>query len=78
MIKPDGVQRGVVGNIISRFESKGYTLKAMKLTTPSKDLLEEHYWDLKDKGFFPKLMGYMSSGPVVAMVWEGKNAVKTG
>merc|ERR1719231_1272246 len=78
MIKPDGVQRGVVGNIISRFEDKGYLLKAMKLVTPSADLLSEHYKDLKEKPFFPKLMGYMSSGPVVAMVWEGKNAVKTG
>eukprot|EP00597_Dinobryon_sp_UTEXLB2267_P001285 CAMPEP_0170058938 /NCGR_PEP_ID=MMETSP0019_2-20121128/1377_1 /TAXON_ID=98059 /ORGANISM="Dinobryon sp., Strain UTEXLB2267" /LENGTH=142 /DNA_ID=CAMNT_0010264011 /DNA_START=153 /DNA_END=581 /DNA_ORIENTATION=+ len=78
MIKPDGVQRGVVGNIISRFESKGYLLKALKLTTPDQQTLEEHYKDLREKSFFPKLMKYMSSGPVVAMVWEGKNAVKTG
>eukprot|EP01038_Epipyxis_sp_PR26KG_P007299 gene7299-9944_t len=78
MIKPDGVQRRVVGEIITRFEAKGYLLKGLKLTTPSKETLEEHYRDLKEKSFFPKLMGYMSSGPVVAMVWEGKNAVKTG
>ena len=78
MIKPDGVQRGVVGNIIGRFESKGFQLKALKLVTPSKDLLEDHYKDLKEKPFFPKLLSYMLSGPVVAMVWEGKNAVKTG
>ena len=45
---------------------------------PTKDLLEEHYRDLKAKSFFPKLMSYMSSGPVVAMVWEGKNVVATG
>lgn len=78
MIKPDGVQRRVVGDIISRFEAKGYLLKALKLTTPDNQTLEEHYKDLKEKPFFPKLMKYMSSGPVVAMVWEGKNAVKTG
>eukprot|EP00601_Ochromonadales_sp_CCMP2298_P001970 CAMPEP_0173181724 /NCGR_PEP_ID=MMETSP1141-20130122/7434_1 /TAXON_ID=483371 /ORGANISM="non described non described, Strain CCMP2298" /LENGTH=142 /DNA_ID=CAMNT_0014104725 /DNA_START=84 /DNA_END=512 /DNA_ORIENTATION=- len=78
MIKPDGVQRRVVGDIIARFESKGYLLKGLKLTTPSKETLETHYQDLKGKGFFPKLMDYMGSGPVVAMVWEGKNVVKTG
>jgi len=78
MIKPDGVQRKVIGNIINRFEAKGYQLKGLKLTTPSVETLEEHYKDLKSKSFFPKLMSYMSSGPVVAMVWEGKDAVKTG
>ena len=78
MVKPDGVQRGVVGNIISRFEQKGYVLKGLKLTTPAQSTLEEHYKDLADKPFFPKLMGYMTSGPVCAMVWEGKNVVKSG
>jgi len=78
MVKPDGVQRAVVGNIITRFEQKGFKLTGLKMITPSKDLLEEHYQDLKTKGFFPKLMGYMSSGPVVAMVWEGDNVVATG
>ena len=78
MVKPDGVQRAVVGNIITRFEQKGFKLTGLKMITPSKDLLEEHYKDLKTKGFFPKLMGYMSSGPVVAMVWEGDNVVATG
>jgi nucleoside-diphosphate kinase len=73
MIKPDGVQRRVVGDIITRFENKGFTLKGLKLVTPSKELLEQHYKDLATKSFFPKLMGYMTSGPVVAMVWEGKN-----
>ena len=53
-------------------------LKRKYNNSPSKATLEEHYKDLADKPFFPKLMGYMSSGPVVAMVWEGKNAVKTG
>jgi nucleoside-diphosphate kinase len=71
MIKPDGVQRGLVGEIISRFERKGLKLIAMKMLSPSKDLLETHYEDLKDKKFFPGLINYMSSGPVVAMVYEG-------
>lgn len=68
MIKPDGVQRRLIGDIISRFESKGFMLRAMKLTKPSTDQLEEHYRDLKAKSFFPKLVRFMSSGPVVAMV----------
>lgn len=68
MIKPDGVQRRKVGDIISRFEEKGFHLRALKLTTPSKDVLAEHYQDLASKPFFPKLMAYMTSGPVVAMV----------
>ena len=77
-VKPDGVQRGLVGKIICRFEEKGFRLCAMKMTTASKDLLEMHYADLSSKPFFPKLVEFMSSGPVVAMVWEGKGAVKTG
>jgi nucleoside-diphosphate kinase len=78
MIKPDGVQRGLVGEIIARFEKKGFFLRALKLMTPSKELLEEHYADLKERPFFPDLVGYMLSGPVVGMVWEGIGAVATG
>jgi nucleoside-diphosphate kinase len=78
MIKPDGVQRGIVGEIIKRFEQKGYKLVAMKLTAPGKEHMEQHYIDLKDKKFFPGLITYMTSGPVVAMVWEGKGAVLEG
>lgn len=78
MIKPDGVQRGLIGNIIGRFERKGFKLVAMKMTSPSKSHLENHYSDLKSKSFFPGLIRYMSMGPVVAMVWEGNGAVKTG
>jgi nucleoside-diphosphate kinase len=77
-IKPDGVQRGIVGQIIARFEAKGYKLVAMKLTSPGKEHMENHYADLKEKKFFPGLIEYMTSGPVVAMVWEGKNVVKEG
>ncbi|CAK7212439.1 nucleoside diphosphate kinase Ndk1 [Sporothrix curviconia] len=77
-IKPDGVQRGLVGPIIQRFEQRGYKLAAIKLVSPSKEHLEAHYADLKDKPFFPSLISYMLSGPIVAMVWEGLDAVKTG
>ena len=72
MIKPDGVQRGLVGEIIARFEKKGYKLVAMKLVQSTKEHLEKHYADLAARPFFPGLVTYMSSGPVVAMVWEGK------
>uniref|UniRef100_A0A8C0LNP2 Nucleoside diphosphate kinase n=1 Tax=Canis lupus dingo TaxID=286419 RepID=A0A8C0LNP2_CANLU len=77
-IKPDGVQRGLVGDIVKRFEQKGFRLVAMKFLRASEDLLKEHYIDLKDRPFYPGLVKYMHSGPVVAMVWEGLNVVKTG
>jgi len=84
-VKPDGVQRGLVGKIIQRFEDKGFKWTAMKMMTASKisiihlqEHLENHYADLKGKGFFPGLIKYMGSGPVVAMVWQGQGAVKTG
>merc|ERR1712083_205730 len=78
MIKPDGVQRGLIGPIISRFETKGFKLVAMKLCSPGKEHMEQHYADLSKKPFFAGLVEYASSGPVCAMVWEGDNAVKTG
>ncbi|RKF71537.1 Nucleoside diphosphate kinase [Golovinomyces cichoracearum] len=77
-IKPDGVQRGLIGPIISRFEGRGYKLVAIKLITASREHLEKHYEDLSSKPFFPGLIQYMSSGPICAMVWEGRDAVKTG
>ncbi|RMY53477.1 hypothetical protein D0865_05240 [Hortaea werneckii] len=77
-VKPDGVQRGLVGEIIGRFERRGYKLCAIKLVTPSKEHLEKHYEDLKGKPFFPGLISYMASGPVCAMVWEGREACKVG
>jgi len=78
MIKPDGVQRGLVGQIIKRFEQKGFKLAAMKLCMPGKEMFEKHYADLSSKPFFPSLVEYAASGPVCCMVWEGDNAVKTG
>ncbi|CAM9698253.1 unnamed protein product [Discosporangium mesarthrocarpum] len=78
MIKPDGVQRGLVGTIISRFEQRGYKLVGLKLKQADEELLMQHYKDLVEKPFFPKLMTYMISGPVVCMAWEGKDVVSMG
>ncbi|GAB2269717.1 Nucleoside diphosphate kinase II, chloroplastic [Dionaea muscipula] len=75
MVKPDGVQRGLVGEIISRFENKGFKLIGLKLFQCPKELAEEHYKDLKSKPFFPKLTNYITSGPVVCMAWEGVGVV---
>jgi nucleoside-diphosphate kinase len=76
MVKPDGVQRGLVGEIISRLERKGLKIVAMKMLKIPKELAEEHYAEHKAKPFFSSLVSYITSGPVVAMVVEGKNAVK--
>ncbi|PFX23535.1 Nucleoside diphosphate kinase B [Stylophora pistillata] len=78
MVKPDGVQRGLIGEIIKRFEQKGFKLVAMKFMRANESLLKEHYADLSHLPFFPGLVKHMSNGPVVAMVWEGLNVVKTG
>ncbi|KZP24730.1 nucleoside diphosphate kinase [Athelia psychrophila] len=78
MIKPDGVQRNLVGEIIGRFEKRGFKLIALKLVQSTVEHLEKHYADLKGKAFFPGLIKYMASGPVVCMVWQGLDAVKTG
>lgn len=75
IIKPDGVQRGLVGTIIARFEQKGFKLVAMKLMQASTDLLSRHYSDLSDRPFYPGLIKYMASGPVVPMVWSGPPGV---
>merc|ERR1712032_175556 len=78
MIKPDGVQRGLIGVIMQRFEQKGFKLVAMKLAQPGKAKFEAHYADLSKKPFFAGLVDYAASGPVCCMVWEGDNAVLTG
>ncbi|PIN07533.1 Nucleoside diphosphate kinase [Handroanthus impetiginosus] len=75
MIKPDGVQRGLVGEIISRFEKKGFKLTGLKLFQCPTELAQEHYKDLQSKPFFPKLINYITSGPVVCMAWEGVGVV---
>jgi len=78
MLKPDAVQRGLMGEIIERFEARGFKLVALKFMNASADLLKTHYGDLSKKAFFPELIRYMGSGPVVPMVFEGLNAVKQG
>lgn len=76
MIKPDAVQRGFVGNIISRFERKGIKLVAMKLVSVSRELAEKHYGIHKGKPFFEPTVKYITSSPVVAMILEGNNAIE--
>merc|ERR1712024_247928 len=78
MIKPDCVQRGLSGDIIKRFEQKGFKLIAMKFMQASEEHMKKHYTDLSSKSFFAGLVKYMASGPVLAMVWEGLEVVKTG
>lgn len=76
MIKPDAVQRGLIGEIVSRFERKGIKLVAMKLVSVSKELAEKHYGIHKGKPFFEPTVKYITSSPVVAMVLEGSNAIE--
>jgi nucleoside-diphosphate kinase len=77
-IKPDGVQRGLIGKIVRRFEERGFKLVALKMCAPGRAHMEKHYADLSKKVFFKDLVDYMISGPVVCMVWEGLGAVKCG
>ena len=77
-LKPDAVQRGLVGEIISRFERKGFKLVAMKLVSTSAELLHSHYQEHEGKSFFAPLVSYMLSGPVLATVWEGRGVVTAG
>lgn len=77
-IKPDGVQRGLIAEIISRFERKGFKLVAIKIAVPSKEFAQKHYHDLKERPFFNGLCDFLSSGPVIAMVWEGEGVIKYG
>lgn len=74
-IKPDGVQRALVGEIIHRFESKGFTLVGLKFMKVSRELAEQHYGVHREKPFFSGLVDFITSGPVVAMVWEGDGVV---
>jgi nucleoside-diphosphate kinase len=75
MVKPNGVARGLVGEVIARFERRGFTLRAMKALRISRDLAERHYAEHADKPFFDPLVAFITSGPVVAMVWEGREAI---
>jgi len=75
MVKPDGVQRRLVGEIIRRFENKGFALAGLQMLTPSRAMAEAHYGVHRGKPFFESVVGFISSGPVVAMIWEGEDAV---
>jgi nucleoside-diphosphate kinase len=76
LVKPDGVQRGLVGEIIGRFERRGLKLEGMKFIHMSQELAERHYAVHKGRPFYEDLVIYITSGPVVAMSWAGKDAVK--
>ena len=75
MVKPDGVQRGLTGRVVSRIEAKGFRIIGMKLMRISRETAERHYGEHRGKPFFEGLVEFITSGPVVAMVVEGENAI---
>ena len=75
LVKPDGVQRGLIGETVSRLERRGLRLVAARFLQISKNLAERHYAIHKGKSFYDGLISYITSGPVMAMVWEGPNAI---
>ena len=75
LVKPDGVQRGLAGEVVSRLERRGLKLVALKLMQVDDALAREHYGEHVERPFFPGLVSFITSGPIVAMVWEGKNAI---
>lgn len=77
MVKPDGVQRNLIGEIVGRFENKGFQLVGAKLMQITPELAGEHYGEHKERPFFGELVDFITSGPVFAMVWEGENVIAT-
>src|SRR5699024_7991123 len=77
MVKPDGVQRGLIGEIVARFETNGFTLAGGKLVSVSEELAEEHYWVRQERPFFGELVDFITCGPVFAMVCEGEEVIST-
>ncbi|MBK8906106.1 MAG: nucleoside-diphosphate kinase [Anaerolineaceae bacterium] len=75
LVKPDGVQRGLMGEIVARFERRGLKLLGMKFIQMSQELANQHYAVHRERPFFNDLVSYITSGPVLAMVWEGKDAI---
>jgi nucleoside-diphosphate kinase len=75
MVKPDGVSRGLVGEVIGRFEKKGLKLERLQMLTVSEELARRHYAEHVERPFFPELLSFITSGPVVAMEWSGNEAV---
>ena len=76
LVKPDGVRRGLVGEVVSRLERKGFTLVAMQLRTLDRETAEQHYGEHKDKPFFGELVTFITGGPLVAMAVEGPRAIE--
>jgi len=76
MLKPDAVSRGLMGEIISRFERKGLKMVAARFMEITEDIAAEHYAEHLEKPFYPKLLDFITSGPVLAMVWEGEDAIR--
>lgn len=76
MVKPDGVKRQLIGEIVSRFEKRGFLLTDAKMMTISRETAENHYGEHSDKPFFGELVDFITSGPVFAMIWEGENVVE--
>ncbi len=76
LVKPDAVERGLVGEVLRRIEAKGYTIVALKMLTPTREILAPHYAEHEGKGFYEELLGFMSSGPVVAIAAEGGRVVE--
>jgi len=77
MVKPDGVQRQLIGDIVARFEKKGFQLVGAKLMQIPTSLAEQHYGEHKERPFFGELVDFITSGPVFAMVWQGENVIAT-
>jgi len=77
-VKPDGVQRGLIGDILARFEKRGYKVVGIKMVWPTKKMAEEHYADLSSRPFFPRLTFFSSSGPIVCYCFEGLDVIKQG
>jgi len=76
MVKPDGVERQVIGDIVDRFERRGFVMKGAKLMVIPQELAEKHYAEHAERPFFGELVDFITSGPVFAMVWEGENVIK--
>jgi nucleoside-diphosphate kinase len=76
LIKPDGVRRGLVGEVISRIEKKGYSISALRMLNADRNLLEEHYAEHKGKPFYEPLLEFMTSGPIVALIAQGERVIE--
>jgi nucleoside-diphosphate kinase len=77
LLKPDTIQRGLVGNIISRFENKGFQLVAIKMINMSNDMINQHYSHIRNIPTYQEIADYMSSGPIIAMCWQGLDVIDT-